>query len=112
MKLEMEAVEDDDEVSSEETKCLRVASWAGVEEEEVVVAAAAAAAVVVILVLTAVRNSELRFLALEAGIALETSGVTLLSVSYFYHLIYLLFFSFFLFSFFFEKPIIYLFILS
>ena len=74
MKLEMEAV-GDDEVSTEETKCLRVASWAGVEkeEEEVVVAvAAAAAAAVVVVVLTAVRNSELRFLALEAGIALET----------------------------------------
>ena len=71
MKLEMEAV-GDDEVSTEETKCLRVASWAGVEkeeEEEVVVAVAAA---VVVVVLTAVRNSELRFLALEAGIALET----------------------------------------
>ena len=79
MKLEMEAV-GDDEVSTEETKCLRVASWAGVEkeeEEEVVVAvavavAAAVAAAVVVVVLTAVRNSELRFLALEAGIALET----------------------------------------
>ena len=77
MKLEMEAV-GDDEVSTEETKCLRVASWAGVEkeeEEEVVVAVAvavAAAAAVVVVVLTAVRNSELRFLALEAGIALET----------------------------------------
>ena len=77
MKLEMEAV-GDDEVSTEETKCLRVASWAGVEkeeEEEVVVAVAVAAAVaaaVVVVVLTAVRNSELRFLALEAGIALET----------------------------------------
>lgn len=77
MKLEMEAV-GDDEVSSEETKCLRVASWAGVEkeeeEEEVVVAVAVAAAVaaVLVVVLTAVRNSELRFLAVEAGIALET----------------------------------------
>lgn len=80
MKLEMEAV-GDDEVSSEETKCLRVASWAGVEkeeEEEVVVAVAAAAvaaaavAAVLVVVLTAVRNSELRFLAVEAGIALET----------------------------------------
>ena len=75
MKLEMEAV-GDDEVSSEETKCFRVASWAGVEkeeeEEEVAAAAAAAAVVVVVVVLTAVRNSELRFLALEAGIALET----------------------------------------
>ena len=82
MKLEMEAV-GDDEVSTEETKCLRVASWAGVEkEEEEVVVAVAAAAVVVVVVLTAVRNSQLRFLALEAGIALETYGVTLLSVSY------------------------------
>lgn len=73
MKLEMEAV-GDDEVSSDETKCFRVASWAGVEkeEEEVAVAVAVAAAVVVVVVLTAVRNSELRFLALEAGIALET----------------------------------------
>ena len=71
MKLEMEAV-GDDEVSSEETKCLRVASWAGVEKEEEEVAAAVAVAVVVVVVLTAVRNSELRFLALEAGIALET----------------------------------------
>ena len=71
MKLEMEAV-GDDEVSSEETKCLRVASWAGVEKEEEEVAVAVAAAVVVVVVLTAVRNSELRFLALEAGIALET----------------------------------------
>ena len=73
MKLEMEAV-GDDEVSTEETKCLRVASWAGVEkeeEDEVVVAVAVAVAAVVV-VLTAVRNSELRFLALEAGIALET----------------------------------------
>ena len=71
MKLEMEAV-GDDEVSSEETKCLRVASWAGVEKEEEEVAVAVAAAVMVVVVLTAVRNSELRFLALEAGIALET----------------------------------------
>ena len=62
MKLEMEAV-GDDEVSTEETKCLRVASWAGVEKEE---------EEEVVVVLTAVRNSELRFLALEAGIALET----------------------------------------
>lgn len=71
MKLEMEAV-GDDEVSSEETKCLRVASWAGVEKEEEEEEVVAAVAAVLVVVLTAVRNSELRFLAVEAGIALET----------------------------------------